>query len=57
MILTNDLKNFVIKHIYPNVYKILQIAVTIPISSGSPATYKRYFSSMRQIKNWLRTKM
>ncbi|KAL4131423.1 hypothetical protein QTP88_008736 [Uroleucon formosanum] len=50
----NDLKKVVEKHIYPNLYKMLQIAVTIPISS---ATCERSFSSMRHIKNWLRSSM
>lgn len=50
----NDLKKVVEKHIYPNLYKLLQIAVTIPISS---ATCERSFSSMRRIKNWLRSSM
>jgi len=50
----NDLEKVVNKHIYPNLYKLLQIAVTIPISS---ATCERSFSSMRRIKNWLRSSM
>jgi len=31
----NDLKNFVENHIYPKFYKLLQIAIIIPISSAS----------------------
>ncbi|CAI6356558.1 unnamed protein product [Macrosiphum euphorbiae] len=42
------------KEAFPNLYKLLQIAITIPISS---ATCERSFSSMRRIKNWLRTSM
>lgn len=40
--------------VYPNLYKLMQVALTIPISS---ATCERSFSSMRRIKNWLRTSM
>lgn len=36
----------------PNFYKMLQLALTLPISF---ATYKRSFSAMRKIKSWLRT--
>jgi len=50
----NDLKKVVEKHMYPNLNKLLQIAVTIPISS---ATCERSFSSMRRVKNWLRSSM
>lgn len=50
----DDVKNVVIKHIYPNLYKLLQVAMTIPISSS---TCERSFSSMRRIKNWLRSSM
>jgi len=41
-------------NVYPNVYKLLQVALTLPISS---ATYKRYFSAMRRIKTWMRSTM
>lgn len=40
--------------VYPNIYKLIQVALTIPISS---AICERSFSSMRRIKNWLRTSM
>jgi len=40
--------------VYPNLYKLMQVALTIPISS---ATRDRSFSLMRRIKNWLRTSM
>lgn len=40
--------------VYPNLHKLMQVALTIPISS---ATCERSFSSMRRIKNWLRTSM
>lgn len=39
---------------FPNVYKMLQVALTIPVSS---ATCERSFSSMRRLKNWLRASM
>lgn len=41
-------------NVYPNVYKLLQVALTLPISS---ATYKRSFSAMRRIKTWMRSTM
>jgi len=44
----NDLKKVVEKHFYPNLYKLLQIAVTIPISS---ATCERSFSRVHKTKN------
>lgn len=49
-----DLKKIVKYEIYPNVFKLLKLALTIPISS---ATCERSFSTMRRIKNWLRTSM
>ncbi|XP_025409156.1 uncharacterized protein LOC112682689 [Sipha flava] len=39
---------------FTNVYKMLQVALTIPVSS---ATCERSFSSMRRLKNWLRASM
>ena len=39
---------------FPNVYKMLQVALTIPVSS---ATCEISFSSMRRLKNWLRASM
>ncbi|KAL4118882.1 hypothetical protein QTP88_011764 [Uroleucon formosanum] len=48
----DDIKGKINKEAFPNLYKLLQIAITIPISS---ATCERSFSSMRHIKNWLRT--
>jgi len=49
-----DLKDKVKKDSFPNLYKLLQIAITIPVSS---ATCERSFSTMRRIKNWLRSSM
>lgn len=39
---------------FPNLYKLLQCALVIPVSS---ATCERSFSAMRRIKTWLRTSM
>lgn len=50
----NDVKEVIEKQTYPNLYKLLQVALSIPISS---ATCERSFSSMRRIKNWLRSSM
>ncbi|XP_060872929.1 zinc finger MYM-type protein 1-like isoform X1 [Metopolophium dirhodum] len=49
-----DLKDKVKKDSFPNLYKLLQIAITIPVSS---ATCERSFSTMRRTKNWLRSSM
>lgn len=40
--------------IFPNLYKLFQIALSIPISSG---IYGRCFSAIRKIKTWLRMLM
>lgn len=48
------IKKMVTKDVFPNLFKLIQVGLTIPISS---ATCKRSFSSMRRIKNWLRTSM
>ena len=50
----DDIKQVITEDVYPNLYKLLQIAFTIPVSL---ATCERSFSSMRRIKNWLRTTM
>jgi len=42
----NDVKEVVKKQTYPNLFKLLQVALSIPISS---ATCERSFSSMRRI--------
>lgn len=39
---------------YPNVYKLLQILVTLPVTAASA---ERTFSSMRLLKNYLRSTM
>jgi hypothetical protein len=40
--------------VYPNVLKLIQLPLKIPISSASCDSS---FSAMRRIKNWLRTSM
>lgn len=47
-----DIKNNISFQVFPNFYKMLQLALTLPISS---ATCERSFSAMRKIKPWLRT--
>ena len=42
------------KKIFPNLYMLLQVALTIPVSSAS---CERSFSVMRRIKTWLRNSM
>lgn len=49
-----DIKLIMDAELYPNLYKLLSLSLTIPISS---ATCERSFSVMRKIKNWLRTSM
>lgn len=49
-----DIINTVNQSVYPNLYKHLQLAITIPVSSS---TCERSFSTMRRVKTWLRTTM
>lgn len=49
-----EMKKIVDAEVYPNLYKLLKVALTIPVSS---ATCERSFSAMRRIKNWLRSSM
>lgn len=49
-----SLKEEVDRNFCPNFYKMLQVAIAIPISS---ADCERSFSAMRRTKNWLRTTM
>lgn len=51
---TDDLKQILNKEVFPNLYKLMQVALTIPVSS---ATCERSFSTMRRLKNWLRSSM
>lgn len=48
----SDITSVVRKITFPNSYRFLQIALTLPISSAS---CERSFSTMRRIKNWLRS--
>lgn len=48
------LKKTVKKTTYPNLYKLLQLSLTLPIGSS---TSERSFSAMRRIRNWLRLTM
>ncbi|XP_060867830.1 zinc finger MYM-type protein 1-like [Metopolophium dirhodum] len=50
----DDLKTTIKKEIFPNIYKMLQVALTLPVSS---ATCEQSFSAMRRIKTWVRTSM
>ncbi|KAF0708121.1 Uncharacterized protein FWK35_00037310 [Aphis craccivora] len=50
----DGLKQVVNRVVYPNLFKLVLLALTIPISSAS---CERSFSAMRRIKNWLRTSM
>lgn len=47
-------KSKIDKNIYPNLFKLLQVAMSLPISS---AGCERSFSAMRRIKTWLRSTM
>ncbi|XP_050531022.1 52 kDa repressor of the inhibitor of the protein kinase-like [Daktulosphaira vitifoliae] len=42
------------KSTFPNLYKLFNVALTLPISS---ATCERSFSAMKKIKTWLRNSM
>ena len=50
--------NFIQKELtedsYPQYYKMVQLALTLPVGS---ATAERSFSAMRRIRNWLRSTM
>lgn len=50
----NDVKKILTKQTFLNLYKLFQVALTIPISSS---TFERSFSAMFRIKTWLRTSM
>ncbi|KAL4141494.1 hypothetical protein QTP88_004124 [Uroleucon formosanum] len=50
----NHVKKVLTKQNFPNLYKLFQVALTIPISSS---TCERSFSAMHRIKTWLRTSM
>lgn len=42
------------KDTFPNLFKMIQLAITLPVSS---ATCERSFSAMRRINNYLRSTM
>jgi len=48
------IKQNISKSVFPNLYKLLQVAISIPISL---ATCERSFSAMHKIKTWLRISM
>jgi len=50
----NSIESEINKIVFLNLYKLLQVALTISVSSAS---YKRSFSIMRRIKTWLRNSM
>lgn len=54
MLTPPDMSKIVTFNTFPNLYKLINVAYTIPISS---ATYERAFSAMRRVKNWLRSTM
>ncbi|KAL4112766.1 hypothetical protein QTP88_016499 [Uroleucon formosanum] len=49
-----ELKQLINKIVYPNLFKLLQVALILPNSSAS---CERSFSAMRRIKSWKRTMM
>lgn len=49
-----SLREKIDKCIYPNMFKLLKVAISLPISS---AGCERSFSAMRRIKTWLRSTM
>ncbi|KAE9532381.1 hypothetical protein AGLY_010004 [Aphis glycines] len=50
----DTIKDICKKATFPNIFQLLQVALTMPVSS---ATRERSFSSMRRLKNWLRAKI
>lgn len=50
----NNIKLHLSKDVFPNLFKIMQVAVTLPVSS---ATCERSFSAMRRINTYLRANM
>ncbi|XP_050065897.1 zinc finger MYM-type protein 1-like [Aphis gossypii] len=53
-VLQNHLNSLNSKQIFPNYYKLFNVAITLPINS---ATCERSFSAMRRLKTWMRTTM
>lgn len=52
--LNEQLKAVIEYDTYPNIYKLMHVALAMPISS---ATCERSFSTMRRINNYLRSNM
>lgn len=48
------IKEHLSKQVFPNLFKVVQIAITLPVSS---ATSERSFSTMRRINTYLRSTM
>jgi len=46
------MKNVLTKSVFPSLYMLLQVAMSLPIAS---VTCEGSFSDMRKIKTWLRT--
>ena len=53
-LITDNLKLILQENVYPNLFHLYKVAITLPISSS---TCERSFSAMRRIKTWLRTSM
>lgn len=53
-ITADNLKLILRENVYPNLFHLYKVALTLPISSS---TCERSFSAMRRIKTWLRTSM
>lgn len=49
-----QLSSVIHQNTFPNLYKLLSVAFTLPISS---ATCERSFFAMRRVYTWLRTSM
>jgi len=50
----SDVLQKIDQNVFTNLYKLMQVALTLPISS---ATCERSFSVMRRIKTWIRSSM
>ncbi len=50
----NGIGDTVSQNLFPNVYRLLRILITIPVSA---ATAERSFSSLRRLKTYLRSTM
>ncbi|KAL5239149.1 hypothetical protein ACI65C_006799 [Semiaphis heraclei] len=50
----SDVLQKIDQNVFANLYKLMQVALTLPISSAS---CERSFSVMRRIKTWIRSSM